>query len=179
MKEFQLINGSKEINFNFPTSLKEISSEYLLGITKNVHVGENYSLVALAYHERLSAVIIARKQSKKNITGGVIPIFVKAGETINKFIHSAKCGDKLIIASSQLSLSHHVAVPKNPLSLDYFINILDHDVNIAKRYDNAYGGDECFFVDFKIVPNCDIVGFYDNEENKFDTSSYLNISEGA
>lgn len=167
MKDFSLETGEKKINFKFPTSLKELTEEYLLGVTDNVKVADNYTLVAIVYHETLGSVILTRKQNKKGITSGVVPIFIKAGNTDNSFIKSAKCKDKLIIASSQLSLGYHVAAPQNILSLDYFIRNLDKDVTVAKRYNNNYGKEECYFVEFKLVPNCDIVGFYENKEIQF------------
>lgn len=163
MKEFILETETKRVKFNFPTSLSEITPEYLAMVTANVKVADNYTLVGIVYHETLGAVIITRKQSKKSITGGVVPIFIKAGNTDSDFIKSAKCKDKLIIASSQLSLGHHVVAPKNTISLDYFIRVLDQDTTVAKRYNNNYGKEQCFFVEFKLVPNCDIVGFYNSD----------------
>lgn len=162
MKEFVLETGTKKVSFQFPTNLSEITQEYLQQVTANVKIADNYTLVGLVYHETLGSVILARKQSKKGITSGVVPIFIKAGNCDNEFIKSAKCKDKLIIAFSQLSLGHHVAAPTNVISLDYFIRTLDKDVTVAARYNNNYGKEECYFVEFKLVPNCDIVGFYDS-----------------
>lgn len=168
MKTFELINPDKTVVFNFPTSLNEITEDYLLNVTKNVNIANDYTLVAIIYHESLGSVILARKQSKKTMTTGVVPVFVKSGATDNDFIKSAKCKDKLIIPSSQLSIGYHVVAPANTLSLDYFINILDKDFEVAKRNNNNYGKEHCFFVEFKIVANCDIVGFYDDKKLDFD-----------
>ena len=175
MKRFELESENNYYTFDFPTSLSEITAEYLDNVTSNVVVADNYTLVGIVYHESLGSVILARKQSKKSITGGVVPIFIKAGNTDNEFIKSAKCKDKLIIASSQLSLGHHVVAPANTLSLDYFIRTLDKDNNVARRYNNTYGQEECYFVEFKLVPNCDIVGFYDTKDNKF-YNPYIDIT---
>lgn len=175
MKTFSLETENNVYDFKFPTSLSEITAEYLDNVTSNVVVADNYTLVGIVYHESLGSVILARKQSKKSITGGVVPIFIKAGNTDNEFIKSAKCKDKLIIASSQLSLGHHVVAPANTLSLDYFIRTLDKDNTVAKRYNNTYGQEECYFVEFKLVPNCDIVGFYDTKDNKFN-NPYIDIT---
>ena len=175
MKEFTIINDDKAIEFKFPTSMDEVSAEYLKDVTRNIHIADNYSLVGIIYHESLASVILARKQAKKSITSGVVPIFIKAGNTDNEFIQSCSIKDKIIIPSSQLNLGYHVACPTNVLSLDYFIRKLDNDVTVAKRYNNTYGREECFFIEFKIVPNCDIVGFYDNTKQSM-TNKYINIS---
>lgn len=172
MKQFQLLADGKQVNFNFPTNLEEITPEYLEAVTAQVHIADHHCLVGVVYHESLGSVIIARKQAKKGLTGIVVPIFIKAGTTDSEFIKSMKCKDKLIIPSSQLSLGYHVAAPKNVLSLDYFIRHLDRDVSVAARYNNNYGKEECYFVEFKLVPNVNIVGFYDEmtkipEHDKF------------
>ena len=182
MKQFQLVADGNEVNFNFPTSLDEITPEYLQAITAKVNVADHYSLVAIVYHESLGSVIIARKQSKKGLTSGVVPIFVKAGGTDSNFIKSINCKDKLIISSAQLSLGYHVTVPENTLSLDYFIRRLDKDISVAARYNNNYGREECYFIEFKLVPNSDIVGFYNEktiipEHTKFVETKHIEVED--
>ena len=161
MKDFTVKSNGGEMTFHFPTSLDEITTDYLEKVTEHIQVADNYCLVAIVYHETLGSVIIARKQSKKGLTGAVVPIFVKAGYTENEFVNSMSCKDKLIIASTQLNLAHHVACPINTLSLDYFIRAIDGDNELFRRYDNSFGKEPCFFVEFKMVPNCDIVGYYE------------------
>lgn len=160
MKDF-LVQGKKvDFNFHFPTSLDEIDANYLFDVTKNVEIAEHHSLIAIVYHEKLFNIILSRKRKDKNLTAGVVPIFIKAGKHDSDFIKSAECKDKLIIPSTSLSLAYHVAAPKNVLSLDYFIRAIDSDTNLARRYDNNYGDEECFFVEFKIIPNNEIKGVY-------------------
>lgn len=177
MKKFRLLANGKEVNFNFPTSIDEITSEYLTDVTSQVHIADHHSLVGIVYHESLGSVIIARKQAKKGLTGAVVPIFIKAGTTDSEFIKSIKCKDKLIIPSSQLSLGYHVVAPANKLSLDFFLKTLDKDTNVAARYCNNYGKEECFFVEFKLVPNVDIVGFYDESTKIPSHAEYVTIEE--
>lgn len=174
MKDFTVKTEGKDMIFHFPTSMDEITSGYLEKVTEHIQVADNYSLVAIVYHETIGSVIIARKQSKKGLTGAVVPMFVKAGYTDNEFINSASCKDKLIIASTQLNLAHHVACPINTLSLDYFIRAIDKDNELFKRYNNAFGKEPVYFVDFKLVPNCDIVGYYEQGITKMD-NPYLDI----
>ena len=176
MKEFEVINKGLTINFHFPTSLDEIDAEYLQQVTNNVKVADHHTLIGIVYHERLFDVIVSRKRNAKGFTAGVVPIFVKAGSTDNDFIKSADCKDKLIIPSSSLSLSYHVAAPGNVLSLDYFIKAIDGDNSLAKRYDNNYGDEQCFFVEFKIIPNTEIKGLY-KEADKVDSLKYVSFNK--
>lgn len=178
MKTFKLINGEKEIVFNFPTSIKEINEDYLKNITDNIVVADNYVLVCLVYHERLGNLILARKQSKKGITSGVTPIFIKAGDENNKFVKSMSIKNKLIIPTSQLMLAQHVIVPNNTLSVDCFINYLDKDNTVATRYNNKYGDEECYLIEFKLVPSCDIIGFYSSDKLTYVTNPYFEVISG-
>lgn len=160
MKDFEVVTRYRKYHFHFPTSLDEITADYLNDVTSNVHIAANYSLVGIVYHEKLFDLIIARKQAKKSFSAGVVPIFIRAGETDSKFIKSATCKDKIITQSINLNLSYHVAAPQNTLSIDYFMRAIDGDPNLSRRYNNDYGKEECFFVEFKLVPNNEIVGFY-------------------
>lgn len=174
MKEFSLTIPEGEVKFNFPTSLDEITSQYLQQITNHVQIADNYTLVGIVYHETLGSIIISRKQAKKGFTSGVVPIFIKSGKSDNDFLNSAKTKDRLIVPSSALQLAHHVVIPSNTLSLDCFIKFLDKDTNVAQRYSNNYGKEHCFFVEFKIVPNADIVGFY-NATPTLQNNEYITI----
>lgn len=176
MKTFSLVNDEKEIVFKFPTSLEEITEDYLKRVTEQVHVADWHVLIGLMYRETIGRLIIARKQSKKGITSGVVPIFVKAAEINNDFIKSAKVKDKLIIPSSQISLANHVIAPKNTLSIDCFIKYLDKDTTVAARYSNNYGNEDCYLVEFKLIPANDIVGFYSNNSVNY-KSPYLEIKD--
>ena len=175
MKKFELITERERITFNFPMSLHEISEKFLKRVTEAIDVADNYTLVGLVYHEKLGNIILTRKQAKKSFTAGVVPIFIKSGKSDNDFLDGAKLKDKLIIASSDLALGHHVSCPNNSLSLDVFINYLDKDTTIASRYHNNYGVVQCYFVDFKLVPNCAIKGFY-NKSTSLKNDEYITIS---
>lgn len=173
MKDFEVVNRGVKYQFHFPTSLNEITPEYLNEVTKNVHIADDYSLVGIVYHEKLFDLIIARKQAKKSFSAAIVPIFIRAGKTDSEFIKSAKCKDKIITQSVNLNLSYHVAAPQNTLSIDYFMRAIDGDNSLAGRYNNNYGQEQCFFVEFKLIPNNEIVGFY-TEATKVD-SPYVDV----
>lgn len=178
MKDFKVINHGLTVDFHFPTSLKEIDVDYLKAVTANVVVADNHTLVGIVYHEKLFNVIVSRKRQQKNLTAAVTPVFIRAGKTDSDFINSAECKNPLVIPSSSLSLGYHVAAPKNVLSLDYFIRAIDGDNSLAKRYDNNFGDEECFFVEFKLIPNVEIKGFY-KEAEEVDSKQYVELTREA
>ena len=164
MKEFIVKTEKSEVKFNFPTKLEELSEDYLLNVTEGVIVAPNYSLVGLVYHEKLSTLFLTCRNKKKNTSIGVIPIFIKAGESEKSIVDNAKVGQKLLIANTQLQLGYQCAAPNNKLTIDYFAHVIDNSTDknlyetIVKDQDNS----EILFVEFKIVPNCDIIALYNN-----------------
>lgn len=175
MKNFEVIGTRVKFNFHFPTSLEELDADYLFDVTRHVQIPDHHTLIGIVYHEKLFDIIVSRKRNQKGLTAGVVPIFIRAGKTDSDFIKSANCKDKLIIPSSSLSLGHHVVASKNVLSLDYFIRAIDSDNSLAKRYDNNYGNEQCYFVEFKIIPNVELKGIYKDVEN-VDTTKYVETS---
>ncbi len=172
MEDFRIENENVNVVLNLPTSIEELDKEYLENITKNVNVAPNYTLVGVVFHETLSSFIMTYKQKRRNVSVGVIPIFIKSGDTDSNFIKAINLRDKLVIAPTQLSLGHQVATPGNVLSVGYFTSLLDKD---ADSYKKAIGKNkQVYFVEFKLVPNSDIVGFY--SDNAVDTANrYIEV----
>ena len=79
-------------NVNIPTSLDDITSEFLEGIGKQINVADNYSLVALSYRETFGNLLLAGK-NKGKVNASVVPIMVKKGTTDNEFINSINVND--------------------------------------------------------------------------------------
>ena len=163
MKEFIVKTEMSEVKFNFPTKLEELTSEYLLGVTEGITVAPNYSLIGLVYHEKLSTLFMTCRSKKKNASIGIIPIFVKSGKSDESIVSTAKVGQKLLISNSQIQLAHHCAAPSNRLTLDYFAKIVDANIDKDLYQTLLVNNDsqEVLFVEFKIIPNCDIVALYD------------------
>lgn len=164
MKPFTIKLPLKQVTFMFPSKLEELTKDYLTEVTKNVKIANNYSLIGIVYHESLGNIVIARQQKKKDITAGVIPIFIKCGQSDSQFVNNIKTGSKVIISGTQLALGHHVACPANKLSIDYLIKCIN-DSDDKELYQRAIklGKEHIFLLEFKLVPNCDIVGAYDNK----------------
>lgn len=165
MKRF-LVNtrSGSEIEFNFPTSLNELTEDVLKDIVSNIKVADNYALIALCYSDRLSNIIMTARTKKKEAKIKVTPLFVKAGKTDIDFINNAKCGQRVITTQSQLSLGIHINVPGNKLTIEYFSFIVEESSNRDLYPQELANPDqsECIFLEFKLVPICDITGLIDN-----------------
>lgn len=171
MKDFKVNHGGESYIFNFPTTIKEISPEYLTAITSNIKVAAHHCLIAIVYREAISTVVLTYKQRKKSITAGVVPIFIKAGDTDSEFIKNLAIKDTLVIPGSMLSLANHISIFENTLSLDYFMTLLDSDNEVGQR---AIGENQkVCFVDFKIVGNTDIVAAYTQEQRQESPIKYV------
>lgn len=167
MVKFETNGKNGKVIVNLPTSLKEITPEYLGAITDEIAVADNYSLVALCHKEKLSAFIMAGKR-KNEISTAVVPIFVKRGTTTDELdnIHHAlipfhpmiEVCDKLLISPTAMSMGLHVNVPMNTLNAGKVIALLEGD---KFAYQNAYKiVDPVYFLEFKLIPNNDIIGCY-------------------
>ena len=161
MKEFVVKTNQGNVKFEFPTSIDEISDEYLQDITKHISIANDYTLVGLVYHDRLSNVILTIRNNKKKAQFGVNPIFIAAGKSDSELINNAKLKQKVLITSSQLSLGVQVATP-NKLNLDYFgaciVNSVEKD--LYERELKNPNQAQVLFLEFKLVPNCDILAIY-------------------
>lgn len=143
---------------NLPTSLNEIDESYIMEVTNHVKVDANYTLIGVVFREKLSTLVLAARKSKKNSDIPVIPIFVKAGETDSKLINSLKIRDKLIISASDIMMGYHISAPNNLITINTILDLLDGDIKV---YNQLMANQEmCYFIEFKLVPNCNIHGAY-------------------
>lgn len=176
MKEYVVKTKQGNIKFNFPTSIEEISDEYLKSITNHIKIADHYTLVGLVYHERLANVILTIRNNKKKATIGVNPIFIKAGNTDCELIKNAKIKQKVLITSSQLALGVKVATP-NKLNLDYFGTCITNSIE-KDLYETEVKNEnqsQVMFLDFKLVPNCDILAVYENDPKTIDNDLVSNV----
>lgn len=158
MKDFIVYTGRGTKCIHFPTSMEEISAEMLQKVTSHVKVSAHHSLIAIVYRESIANIALSFKQKKQSITTGVVPIFIKAGETDSDYIKSLNVKDILVIPTSMLSIANHINVPGNSLSVDKFITMITNDVTVGKRA--IPEKEKVCFVDFKVVGNADIVAAY-------------------
>lgn len=155
------VNGKKgEFILNLPTSLNEISEEYIIKVTEHIVPDANYSVIGLVYYEKLSSILLAARKSTKKADISVVPIFVKSGHTDSEFIKQLNVKDKLVIAPSDIMLGYHLSTPHNTININNILDIMEGDeINYAKSFGYK---DYCYFIEFKLIPNCNIHGSYLN-----------------
>lgn len=173
MNQFKVTDGSSEFLMNLPTKISEITSDYLLSVTEDIIVAPYHAIVATIYRCKLPEVISTSKKSRA-MAIAIVPTFVRAklGDSIEKYTEdlfkTIKCGDKLIIAGTDLERGYQISTPKNFITIENVVKIYNHDNNFAKdvmRDQNYY-----YFVDFKLVPITDIKGYY----NPSNPAEYVN-----
>jgi hypothetical protein len=156
------VNGKRgSYLVNLPTKLEEIPIDYLKDVTAGVHVADNYSLVALVYNEKLAIVLNASRKNSQ-LTTGCIPIFVKAGKTDSPFINSIPEGTPIVAVGTVLARGIHITAKSNKLTMNYIASICDGDKELGKNVFTMQS--PVYFVEFKLIPNCDINGYYDKDE---------------
>lgn len=164
------VNGTQgAFTLNLPTTLSDITKEYITDVTSHIEVDANYTVVGVVFREKLSTLMLASRKNKKNSDIAAIPIFVKAGKTNSELINKLDVGEKLIIAPSDIMLGHHLSAPANLLTINTILSIMEGDSEI---YNKVIGIQEpCYFIEFKLVPNCSIHGAYktgcNNDANPF------------
>ena len=182
MKEFIIGEGSNGFKMNLPTSLNEITEDYLRGVTNHIRIAPYHCIVALVYRCKLPE-IISTARKKKDLATAIVPLFVSANptvnsekETINMFA-AMKTGDKLIIAGTDLERGYHLTCPKNFITIDNVVRIYNSDSNFAKgvMMDQNY----YYFVDFKLVPINDIKGFYSREKDDSFVNPFIIKNEAS
>ena len=163
MKEFIVSNGKQDFTLRLPTSISEISSDYLKAVTDDIVIAPYYAVIATVYRAKLPEVISSNKKSKA-MAVAITPLFVKANvpletekPTFDMFA-GINAADKIIIAGTDIERGYQLSTPKNMITLENIIKIYNHDNNFAKNImiDQTY----YFFVDFKMVPITDIKGKY-------------------
>ena len=160
------VNGTQgAFTLNLPTTLSDITKEYIANVTSHIEVDANYTVVGVVFRERLSTLILASRKNKKNSDIAAIPIFVKAGKTDSELINKLDVGEKLIVAPSDIMLGYHLSAPANLLTINNILNIMEGDADI---YNKVMGIQEpCYFIEFKLVPNCSIHGAYKDGCNNY------------
>ena len=117
------VNGTQgAFTLNLPTTLSDITKEYITNVTSHIEVDANYTVVGTVFREKLSTLILASRRNKKNSEISVIPIFVKAGKTDSELINKLDVGEKLIIAPSDIMLGYHLSTPTNLLTINNILN---------------------------------------------------------
>ena len=140
--------------FRIPTSISEINMNVIADYVKHVNVSKDYALIAVVFKERPITIVSVSKQNKNASVSGVA-VMIKSN-TDNEFIKGIKLGETVVISPSDISIGHHVNSPANPLTPGFLLNLLQTNPDLNKKLMAI--GVPTYFVDFKIVPVCNIHG---------------------
>lgn len=140
--------------YRLPTSMSEINMDVLKDCVSHIRVAKDYALVAVIFKERPITIVSVSKQNKNASVSGVA-VMIKSN-TDDVFIDNIKLGETLVISPSDISMGHHVNSPKNVLTPGFLLNLLQTNVDLNKKLMAV--AVPTYFVDFKIVPVCNIHG---------------------
>lgn len=140
--------------FRMPTSMSEINMNVIADYVKHVNVSKDYALIGVVFKERPITIVSVSRQNKNASVSGVA-VMIKSN-TDNEFINSIKLGEALVISPSDISMGHHVNSPANVLTPGFLLNLLRTNVDLNKKLMAVKV--PTYFVDFKIVPVCNIHG---------------------
>ena len=140
--------------FRMPTSMSEINMNVIADYVKHVNVSKDYALIAVIFKERPITIVSVSKQNKNASVSGVA-VMIKSN-TDNEFIKGIKLGETVVISPSDISMGHQVNSPDNVLTPGFLLNLLQTNADLNKKLMAV--NVPTYFVDFKIVPVCNIHG---------------------
>ena len=80
MKEFKVTNGKANITLNLPTSLSEITPEYLTSVTSHIEVAPYHAIIGIVYRCKLPELVSTNKKSRA-MSMAIVPVYVKGNIT--------------------------------------------------------------------------------------------------
>lgn len=156
----------KLYGINIPTDISEITEEYFNKLLNDVKLPDNYVMIALCYNDRLFTCVNAIKEGLKG-TANVVPLLAHKADNIKNL----NIGDILIVDASAVSRGVHFSHPKNCISYAGVGKYCSDDNDLynailkGKFNDNKTTLPSCWFVEFKIIPVCDVKGSYSKDAN--------------
>ena len=141
--------------FRMPTSMSEIDMNVIADYVKHVNVSKNYALIAIVFKERPISIVSLSRQNKNASVSGVA-VMIKSN-TDDEFIKDIKLGETIVISPSDIAMGHHINSPANALTPGFLLELLRTNADLNKKLMAVKV--PTYFVDFKIVPVCNIHGF--------------------
>lgn len=147
LKKFVLGKGEQkeEINLTLPTKLDDITPEVLTAIGNRCNLATNHVLVAKVLKAKISTLALAASNKDTKATASITVLFIKSGESDNKFINSLKTCDKLIVSPTDIQLGYHVYL-NTGVENNKIMSILEEDTEMTKQQD------EILTIDCTIIP---------------------------
>lgn len=140
--------------FRMPTSMSEINMNVISDYVKHVNVSKNYALIAVVFKERPISIVSLSRQNKNASVSGVA-VMIKSN-TDDEFVKSINLGETIVISPSDIAMGHHINSPANALTPGFLLELLRTNADLNKKLMAVKV--PTYFVDFKIVPVCNIHG---------------------
>lgn len=140
--------------FRMPTSMSEVDMNVIADYVKHVNVSKDYALIAVVFKERPITIVSVSIQNKNASVSGVA-VMVKSN-TDDEFIKDIKLGETIVISPSDIAMGHHINSPANALTPGFLLELLRTNADLNKKLMAVKV--PTYFVDFKIVPVCNIHG---------------------
>ena len=140
--------------FRMPTSMSEVDMNVIADYVKHVNVSKNYALIAVVFKERPISIVSLSRQNKNASVSGVA-IMIKSN-TDDEFIKDIKLGETIVISPSDIAMGHHINSPASALTPGFLLELLRTNADLNKKLMAVKV--PTYFVDFKIVPVCNIHG---------------------
>lgn len=175
MKSLELNASFGKCEVKLPTSIDEIPNEWLSNVSSGISLAPHYSLIAIIIKDSLGLMVNTNK-NKANNNVSVIPVFIKSNTQDSDFISNLKCGDKIIVSATDVSMGNHVNCTKNSLSANKIVSIIKSSKEYGKNimFDNT----PIFCVEFKIIPNSAIkAASYETNYNPIEDLFVVNIEK--
>lgn len=160
-----------------PTAISEIDERYFKALLNDVKIANNYAIIAICYKDRLFSILSDFK-SGNNGTKEVVPIIAKIQDNESKVPFAV--GDLAVVDTSSLERGTHLSLRNNAICFGAICEYCLSDSELSKAIMNgsffnggkSLGAHEAkmaapdvFFVEFKIVPLCDIKASYSRDAN--------------
>ena len=140
--------------FRMPTSMSEVDMNVISNYVNHVNVSKDYALIAVVFKERPISIVSVSKQNKNASVSGVA-VMIKSN-TDDEFIKDIKLGETIVISPSDIAMGHHINSPANALTPGFLLELLRTNADLNKKLMAVKV--PTYFVDFKIVPVCNIHG---------------------
>lgn len=161
-----------------PTAISEIDETYFKWLLQDIQLAKNYAIIAVCYKDRLFSILSDFKNNNNGMRQ-VVPIIAKINCDVDDN-PTAIVENIAVIDGSALERGTHLILPNNSISFASLCNYCLNDSNLAKAimsgaffndgkatgaHEAKMSAPDVYFVEFKIVPICDIKASYDKNAN--------------
>lgn len=166
----------KNYAIEVPTSITEIDEKYFKWLLQDVQLAKNYAIIAICYKDRLFSILSDFKNGTTG-TKEVVPIIAKANTDAET---PAIVNSIAVVDSSSLERGTHLSLYNNSISFAHICNYCIGDAELSKAimsgsffnggkttgaHEAKMAAPDVYFVEFKIVPICDIKASYPKDAN--------------